>query len=216
MLRALPQATLAEQAYASILDAIVTGDLPPGRRLRDQELATQLGVSRTPVREALRRLEDEGLVESERNAFTRVAPVRPDRLADAFPVVAALQGLATRLGVPALSTRDIERMERYDAERAAALGSHDVLAAIAADDCFHGVLLKAAGNAEIERLLARVMPHIRRLDLLHFEALTHRADAAADHAGILDACRRGDAYDAAQLVEQSFLRLGEQMAAVLG
>jgi DNA-binding GntR family transcriptional regulator len=215
MLRALPQASLAEQAYATLLDAIVKGDLPPGHRLRDQELAAQLGVSRTPVREALRRLEDEGLVESRRNASTRVAPVRPDRLRDAFPVVAALQGLATRLGVPALTTKDIAQMERHDAERTAALRSGDVLAAIAADDRFHGVLLKAAGNAEIARLLARVMPHIRRLDLLHFEALTHRTDPGADHVGILDACRRGEAWEAAQLVERNFLRLGEQMAAAL-
>jgi DNA-binding GntR family transcriptional regulator len=215
VLRELEQTSLAERAYRTLLDAIVTGELEPGRRLRDQDLAAQLGVSRTPVREALRRLEDDGLVESERNAFTRVAPVRPDRIADAFPVVAALQGLATRLGVPALTSKDIARMERHDAERTAALRKGDVLEAIAADDRFHGVLLRAARNKEIERLLERVMPHIRRLDLLHFEALTHRSDADIDHAAILDACRRGDAWDAAQRVEQNFLALGEQMTAVL-
>jgi DNA-binding GntR family transcriptional regulator len=179
-------------------------------------LAEQLGVSRTPVREALRRLEDEGLVETERNAYTRVAPVRPDRIADAFPVVASLHGLATRLGVSALSKADIGRMERFDVERTQALRSGDVLAAIAADDRFHGVLLTASRNAEIERVLARVMPHIRRLDLLHFEALTHDGEAAGDHAAILDACRAGDAWEAARLVEANFLRLGEQMTALLG
>jgi DNA-binding GntR family transcriptional regulator len=213
--QAVPRTSLAEQAYAALLGAIVRGELPPGERLRDVELAEQLGVSRTPVREALRRLEDEGLVETGRHAFTRVAPVSPDRIADAFPVVAALHGLATRLGVPALSSGDLDRMERHDGERARALGRGDVLAAIAADDAFHGVLLAASRNAEIERLLARVMPHIRRLDLLHFESLTREDEAAGDHAAILDACRRGDAWEAARLVEANFLRLGEQMTALL-
>jgi DNA-binding GntR family transcriptional regulator len=215
VLQAVPRTSLAEQAYAALLDAIVGGDLPPGARLRDTELAEQLGVSRTPVREALRRLEDEGLVETGRHAFTRVAPLRPDRIADAFPVVASLHGLATRLGVPALSSSDLARMERHDGERTRALRRGDVLAAIAADDAFHGVLLAASRNAEIERLLARVMPHIRRLDLLHFDALTREEGAGGDHAAIIDACRRGDAWEAARLVEANFLRLGEQMTALV-
>jgi DNA-binding GntR family transcriptional regulator len=215
VLKAVPRTSLAEQAYAALLDAIVGGELRPGARLRDGELAAQLGVSRTPVREALRRLEDEGLVETERGSSTRVAPIRADRIADAFPVVAALHGLAARLGVPALSARGLERMERHDAERTDALRGGDVLAAIAADDRFHGVLLDASRNAEIERLLARVMPHIRRLDLLHFDALTRDVAAAGDHAEIIDACRRGDAWEAARLVEANFLRLGEQMTALL-
>jgi DNA-binding GntR family transcriptional regulator len=209
VLRQVPRTSLAEQAYAALLDAIVGGELPPGARLRDTALAEQLGVSRTPVREALRRLEDEGLVETERNSATRVAPVRADRIADAFPVVAA------RLGVPALAAADLERMERHDADRTEALRSGDVLAAIAADDAFHGVLLNASRNTEIERLLARVMPHIRRLDLLHFDALTRDVAAAGDHAEIIQACRRGDVWEAARLVEANFLRLGEQMTALL-
>jgi DNA-binding GntR family transcriptional regulator len=216
MLAKIAQASLADTAYAALLEAIVRGDLEPGTRLRDSELAVQLGCSRTPVREALRRLEDEGLVETRRNALTRVAPVRPERIADAFPVVAALHGLATRLAVPALSTDDIDRMERHDAERTGALRRKDVLGAIAADDRLHGVLLQAAHNEEVARLLARVMPHIRRLDIIHFTALTERENLDDGHAEIIDACRRGDAWQAGRLVEDSFLRLGEHMASILG
>ena len=215
MLPSLVQPTLSERAYTALLDAIVTGELAPGDRLRDQELATRFGVSRTPVREALRRLEDEGLVESVPHAYTRVAPVRPDRIADAYPVVAALQALGARLGVPHLTPDLIDEMERHDAERTAALRAKHVTAAIAADDRFHDVLLGASGNQEIKRLLERVMPHIRRLDLLHFEALTHETDPTPDHAEIIGACRRGDASTAARLVERNFLLLGQQMATVL-
>jgi DNA-binding GntR family transcriptional regulator len=213
--KALRTRSRADFVYDSLRDAIWEGRFANGERLREEEIARALGVSRTPVREALRQLQDEGLVEAGRNAYTRVAPVRPERLAEAFPVVAALHALATRLGVPALTHHDLQALEAHDAARTAALENHDVPAAIAADDRFHAVIIGAARNGEIERLLARLMPHLRRLDLLHFEELTRQDDPGRDHAGILDACRRNDPHEAARLVEQSFLRLGERISTLL-
>jgi DNA-binding GntR family transcriptional regulator len=203
---------LAAGAYEVLVQAIVTGTLAPGARIRDGELAAQLPISRMPVREALKRLESEGLVESVPNRETRVAPIRADRAAQAFPVIAALQALGTRLGVPALSTADDRRMASLDRDRARALREGDVIAAIELDDAFHGVLLAAAG--ELIRALERLMPRIRRLDVLHFTQLA-REDASRDHADILAACRRRDAHTAAELVEANYLRLGEQMVAIL-
>jgi DNA-binding GntR family transcriptional regulator len=205
---------LADGAYEVLLEAIVNGTLAPGSRIRDGELAAQLETSRMPVREALKRLETEGLVETIPNRETRVAPIRAERAAQAFPVVAALQALATRLGVPALSADDDERMESLDRERERALRKGDVIAAIELDDAFHGVVLAAARNDELARALDRLMPQIRRLDVLHFSRLA-RESAGGDHAEVLAACRRRDAHAAAELVEANFLRLGEQMAAIL-
>jgi DNA-binding GntR family transcriptional regulator len=205
---------LAAGAYEVLVQAIVTGTLAPGARIRDGELAAQLQISRMPVREALKRLESEGLVESVPNRETRVAPIRADRAAQAFPVIAALQALGTRLGVPALSTADDRRMASLDRDRARALREGDVIAAIELDDAFHGVLLAAAGNDELIRALERLMPQIRRLDVLHVTQLA-REDASRDRADILAACRRRDAHTAAELVEANYLRLGEQMAAIL-
>jgi DNA-binding GntR family transcriptional regulator len=215
VLAPLPRLSLAARAYDTLLDAIVTGALAPGERIRDAELAEQLQTSRMPVREALKRLEAEGLVETVPNRETRVAPIRAERAAQAFPVIAALHALATRLGVPALTGADDGRMRVLDRERARALERGDVVAAIERDDAFHGVLLEAAGNDELMRSLERLMPQIRRLDALHFNELTRR-DSGADHAAILDACRRRDADEAARLVEANFLRLGAQMATILG
>jgi DNA-binding GntR family transcriptional regulator len=203
---------LAAGAYEVLVQAIVTGTPAPGARIRDGELAAQLPISRMPVREALKRLESEGLVESVPNRETRVAPIRADRAAQAFPVIAALQALGTRLGVPALSTADDRRMASLDRDRARALREGDVIAAIELDDAFHGVLLAAAG--ELIRALERLMPQIRRLDVLHVTQLA-REDASRDRADILAACRRRDAHTAAELVEANYLRLGEQMAAIL-
>src|SRR3954453_2279459 len=90
---------LRDRAYAAIRDAIVDGTLTPGERLRDQELCTWLGLSRTPVREALVRLEQDGLVETAPQRFTRVAPLDRRAARDAFPVVASLHALAAELAV---------------------------------------------------------------------------------------------------------------------
>jgi DNA-binding GntR family transcriptional regulator len=215
VLAPLTRVSLAARAYETLLSAIVTGSLAPGERIRDAELAEQLQTSRMPVREALKRLEAEGLVETVPNRETRVAPIRAERAAQAFPVIAALHALGTRLGVPALSTDGDDRMRSLDRDRARALKRGDVIAAIELDDAFHAVLLEAAGNDELIRALERLMPQIRRLDALHFTELTRR-DSAADHAEILDACRRRDADAAARLVEANFLRLGAQMATILG
>ncbi len=213
-MRTLPRRSLADQAYAVLLDAIVRGELAPGARLRDQDLAAELGTSRTPVREALRRLVDEGLVETAPNAATRVAAIDVDTVAEAFPVVAALQALATRLGVPALTRADDERMAAADAARGEALAAGDVLRAIEADDAFHGVLVEAARNTELDRTLTRLMPKIRRMDVVHFGELA-RSGTRGNHPAILAACRRRAAEEAAGLVEANFLSLGEQVAALL-
>jgi DNA-binding GntR family transcriptional regulator len=210
----IPRISLADSAYEQLLDAIVTGRLAPGERIQDQRLASAMGVSRVPVREALKRLEDEGLVETFPSRGTRVAPIQAERAAQAFPVIASLQALGARLGVPALTAADDRRMQLADERRTAALRRGDVPRAIAADDAFHAVLLDASRNDELKRALKRLMPQIRRLDLLHFAELSSHA-SSNDHAEIIDACLRRDATAAAELVESNFLRLGAQIATIL-
>src|SRR5579863_2381139 len=92
----LDTASLRQRVYEALRDAIVCGDLAPDQRLRDHELAAHLGVSRTPVREALQRLEDEGLVATAPRASTRVTPLDARAAREAFPVVATLHALAAR------------------------------------------------------------------------------------------------------------------------
>ena len=214
-MKPLPRASLAESAYAALLDAIVSGELAPGARLRDAELAERLGTSRTPIREALRRLADEGLVEVAPQSATRVAPIDLDEAAHAFPVLASLQALATRLGVPGLTREGLERMRRADRERTRALRAGDIPEAIDADDAFHEVLVEASRNRVLRRSLERLMPQVRRLDLVHFRALARGEVHDDAHPAILDACARGAAGEAAELVESTFLQLGESVAELL-
>src|SRR5688500_16712426 len=157
---------LKDQAYATIRDAIVDGTLAPGERLRDQELCAWLGLSRTPVREALNRLEQDGLVETEPQRYTRVTPLDRRAAQDAFPVVAALHQLAAELAVPRLTDADRAAMRAANEAFAKALQVGDTTAALAADDAFHGVFVTASANTEIARTLERLMPRIRRLERL--------------------------------------------------
>ncbi|MBE2318104.1 GntR family transcriptional regulator [Solirubrobacter sp. CPCC 204708] len=194
---------LKDQAYAAIRDAIVAGTLTPGERLRDPELCAWLGLSRTPVREALNRLEQDGLVETAPQRFTRVTPLDRRATRDAFPVVAALHALAAELAQPRTTAADTEEMHAANERFAQALRDGDVDAALQADDDFHAVFVTASANAEIPRALDRLMPRIRRLERLRFGSLQGRA-SAREHAQILTATPQ----DVPDLVKQNWLSLG--------
>src|SRR4051794_15226902 len=102
---------LRDTAYTALCDAIVCGDLAPGEDLHDHELCAWLGISRTPVRDALARLAEEGLVELAPQRYTRVAPLRARDAQDAFPLVAAVHALAAELAVPRLERAELGLLE---------------------------------------------------------------------------------------------------------
>jgi DNA-binding GntR family transcriptional regulator len=199
---------LRDEAYVRIRDAILAGTLEPGERLRDAELTRWLGLSRTPVREALARLADDGLVESEPQRFTRVTPLDRRDARDASRVVAALHALAASLGVPLLTRAELDAMRRANRAFEAALRAGDVDAAIAADDGFHGVLVTASQNREIPPVLERLMPRLRRLERARFGSLVGRR-SVEQHARIVALAGSGDAAGAAAASSENWLTLGE-------
>jgi len=199
--------SLRDSVYGMLREAIVSGELSPGTRVLDQELATKLGVSRTPVREALQRLEDEGLVESAPGAYTRVTPIDARQARDAFPVVAALHGLAARLAHGRVNDERRAQMRAANRSLAAALRKRDARAAIRADDAFHDVLIEASGNAEIRRTLDRLMPKVRRLEFTQF-GLLRRRESVDEHEQIIAACEGDTARALQALVEHNWLSLG--------
>jgi DNA-binding GntR family transcriptional regulator len=198
---------LRDQAYARLRDAILDGTLEPGEQLKDAELAEWLGLSRTPIREAIARLEEYGLVETEPNRYTRVAPLTARDARDAFTVVAALEALAALLGVPRLTGADVETMRDANRDFADALVAVDVDEAVAADDRFHAVLVRAAANGEIVRSLERLMPKIRRLERARFGSLAGRR-SVEQHERIIALCAAGEAERTAEAVRENWLSLG--------
>lgn len=213
----LPKITresLSDQVYRILQTSIITGDLSPGERLRDQEVAARLGVSRTPVREALQRLEEEGLVETVPGSLTRVTPATTREAWDTFPVVAALHALATRLAAGRLTAGQFDAMRAANAALKASLETDDTPGAIEADDQFHAVILQAAGNSAIIQALDRLMPRIRRLEYAKFGSLEGR-NSCTQHEAIALALEHGAGQAAAHLVEENWLSLERYLTRVL-
>lgn len=197
---------LRDHAYESLRDAIVDGTLAPGERLRDTELESWLGISRTPIREALLRLERAGLVRSEPGRQTIVAPVDLASTLGSQQVAAAMHELAARLAVPRLEEDDLVALEQAHDGFAQALEQEDVPAAIRHDDAFHDVFVQRSGNPVVGEVLERVVPVLRRVERLRFTSLAGR-DSVAQHGRILDAARAGDAEGAAGASRDNWLSL---------
>ncbi|MEJ2856148.1 MULTISPECIES: GntR family transcriptional regulator [unclassified Saccharothrix] len=202
----ISRALYRDQALSAIRDAILGGDLAPGEAIKDVELAERLGLSRTPVREALARLTDEGLVESKPHSYTRVTPLRTAPVRDALAVVQAMHALAARLAVPRMGDDDLVAMRTANARFAAALDAGDVPAALAADDEFHGVAVRCADNFAVAATIDRYTPLVRRLERLRFAGAPGRHSVVM-HDEIVTACAGGDADLAARLVERNWATL---------
>jgi DNA-binding GntR family transcriptional regulator len=198
---------LRDTAYLTLCEAIVMGTLVPGETLHDTELCHWLGLSRTPVRGALARLEEEGLVETVPQRFTRVTPLTQDDARSIFPVLAALHALATELAVPRLTQRDFKRLRAENDRHVGALAACDAPASYATDEQFHKVFLEKADNPEISRVLERLSPRLRRLELLRAGPLPGRR-ALAQHEAIIARAGAGDAAGAASAVRENWLTFG--------
>ena len=172
---------LRDRAYEVLRDAIVDGTLAPGEQLREQELQEWIGVSRTPIREALMRLERAGLVRTRPGRSTTVVPLDDDRVRDAIPVVASLHVLAARLASGRLAPEQLALMRTANEDFADAVTRGDVDGALAADDRLHDVVVAAAGNQVLADSLEQHAPLVRRTERARFRAQT--AASTSPHQG---------------------------------
>lgn len=197
---------LRDSVFVRIRDAIIDGTLEPGERLVDGELSGWLGVSRTPIREALARLDAAGLVETKPGRYTIVSPIHPRTLADAQAVTAAMNELAVRTAVPLLTADDLTGMRAANDTFADALKTGDVITAVAADDDFHRIPVDRAGNEAIRTVLDQYTPVLRRVERIRFASLRGR-DSVAQHARIIAYAAAGDAEAAATETRLNWLTL---------
>ena len=142
---------LRDDVYRRLRDAIVDGTPLPGEQLKDADLAEWLGVSRTPVREALLRLEVSGLVIAKPGRSTTVSTIDPKAVRDARDVVAAMHVLAVREIAGNLSDVEVDRMKDANRRFAEALSAGEIGAAMDADEEFHRVPVTVLGN-DVDRV----------------------------------------------------------------
>ncbi|MGY1591975.1 GntR family transcriptional regulator [Geodermatophilus sp. SYSU D00708] len=182
---------LRDVALVRIRQAIVSGELAPGAVVKDAELAARLGLSVAPVRAALARLADEGLVEAKPQSHTRVTPLRVRDVHDAGVVVRAMHELAVREAVPQVTPDDVARMRAANERFAAAVATGDVDAALAADDELHAVPVERCGNAAVAATIERFTPAVRRLERARFAA-AHGRESVVLHDRLITACAESD------------------------
>lgn len=195
-----PIPTAVDHAYARIWRQLITGERRPGERLSDVDLAAQLGVSRTPVRQALHRLAQDELVrfDPRRGFWVRVFAAQD--VHELYDVRAALEALALRLAVPHLRPADLQsQLNQLYAVRAR-LDDDQVVPFLQHDFQVHNFLIHASGNGRLIRLLAALRSQVSFFQIRD-TGYPHRMEVALDgHERVLLALLDGRTEDAAQLL----------------
>jgi DNA-binding GntR family transcriptional regulator len=187
--RRLARPLARDEAYEKLKLWIIDGTLRPGEMLRDQAIAESLGISRTPVREALRRLEDEGFVETALNRWTRVAPLDLKKTIETYGVIEALEVFA--LDAAKLTNDDLKMMKQANEDMRRALRLKQPAAALHADETFHGVWLRSAHNDELCALIQQLKTQLRRVELAYWERAARTNQSVREHEAILKALQNG-------------------------
>ena len=183
---------MREEVYNTLLGWIMEGELRPGEKLLDKVLAESMGVSRTPVREALRRLEDKGLVESAANRWTRVSEVSIDEPVKIYPIIWTLEELAVSQAIEQMTGEDFTIMERANEKLRDALAAENPVQASLADIQFHEVFIKRSGNHHLVAILHDLKISYRRVEVTYFEKDARGKYSLDEHCGILQALQKGD------------------------
>ena len=198
---------MSEEAYERIRGAIVTGNLAPGERVKDTELAERMGLSRTPVREALARLADIGLVDAKPGVYTRIAVLDKEDVARTLAVLKVLDELAVRTAAPRLTGEDLDLMREVNDDFETAVARRDVPAALEADDRFHGIPVAVAENPLIGRIMDQLHPRIHRILYRKFSTLYGAQNTGGHHRELVELLASGRAEEAAHRSGEHWIEL---------
>ena len=210
---AIARLPLSEEVYRRLQHHIITLRLAPGEKVNDQALAEAFGVSRTPVREALKRLEEEGLILAKRGSRTIVTELDAEQAQQTYPIIATLHGLAARLAGPMLTNDDLTSLKAIHQQFTASIDKQDTETALALDDAFHDVFVKRSQNDQLRETIRRLTPLIRRLEYAQFDRLGRQS--INDHATILTACEERDVEQLVQATEHNWNGLGRLLVSTL-
>lgn len=198
------RASIRQEAYQTLQEWIVDGTLKPGEQMKDKELAESLGVSRTPVREAMQRLEEEGLVHTAANRWTRVASVDLGEAERIYPIIQALESLALNLAKGNLQSADLQEMEETISGLERALADNNPLAASKAERRFHEIFVDKSRNTELIKILHNLKLRRRRLMVTYFGVASTAGHSITEHRAVLDALRAGDHEQAQETLEENW------------
>jgi DNA-binding GntR family transcriptional regulator len=193
-----------QEAYIKLRDWILDGTLAPGAQLRDKELAEQLGVSRTPIREALLRLEDEGLVKTKPNRSTLVSSIDFHNAFHLYSIVWTLERLALSQAFGSITDEHIHHMIEANERFLQKMKAKDRFSALEADYDFHYVYIKLSQNQEIEKIISELKTKLKRLDLYYFDKIKNALLSYDEHKQIIEALKQKNLPHALEAVEHNW------------
>jgi DNA-binding GntR family transcriptional regulator len=193
---------LRELVLEAIREAIKNGTLQPRERLMEIQLADDLGVSRTPVREALRKLEQEGFIVMVPRKGAYVSDLSMKDVADVFEIRAALDGLAGGLAAERITEDELDLMERMLVEKGEAINQHDIDKLVEADTRFHEAMYMASRNERLSNIISNLREQIQRFRLTSLSVPGRSEDSLKEHRQILEAIQARDIQLARQLAQE--------------
>lgn len=196
--RAAAGAVKAEDAYAVLREAIDSGRYPPGRRLKEVELGRELGMSRTPIREALRRLQREGAIAITANRGAVVRAVDPDELDDIYSLRAVIEGFCASRAATRMDALAVAQLAAVNAEfeRCARDPAASVDTLMRLNDEFHAMIVAGSGNARVGHVLEKAVVVPMAVRRGFWATHVARETAAVYHREIVEAIRAADAFRA--------------------
>ncbi len=183
---------LRDVVFENLREAIVEGKLKPGQRLMEVQLAEQLGVSRTPVREAIRKLELEGLVVMLPRKGAYVADMSLKDIIDVLEIRASLEGLAASLAAERISDEDIKKLESIVDEFKDSVNESDVEYLLKKDVEFHECIFEAANNKKLHQVINSLWEQVYRFRFTYVSDYDSTVKIIEEHKMILDAIKTGD------------------------
>ena len=202
---------LREQAFASLREAIVSGSLAPGATLVIDDLAATFGLSAMPVREAVKRLVADGLVEELPRRAHRVAVLTRRTALDVLEVMEALMVRAYELGAPRLDQEGVGAMRAALDRAAAHAAAREPIEVLAAIHAMHGIVYAATGNSEFERALSAIGPRFDRVLYLWYTESIVEVGASYRH-DLIAALERGEPDQAVEIMRRAWRRLRDIVA----
>jgi Transcriptional regulators len=191
---------LRDVVFKTLRQAILLGELKPGERLMEIQLANKLGVSRTPIREAIRKLELEGLVLMIPRKGAEVAEIKEKSLRDVLEVRKALEELSAELACDRITPEMIEELRGAAGHFRKMLKGADVTEIAKADVRFHDVIYKAADNQRLMQLLSNLGEQMYRYRVEYLKDPAVHGKLLKEHEEIINCIKRGDKEEAVKIV----------------
>jgi DNA-binding GntR family transcriptional regulator len=206
----------SDNAYKKIRDAITFGQYNPGERLIEHEVCQALQVGRTPLREALRRLQTEGYVDFVPNRGVTISKLSIDDVNHIYSILALLEGYATELAGEFLTAKDIKKLVSLHKKMTQLDAEQNFREWTEKNDLFHGHIVKASGNNLLPNLVKGLRNKIYRYRFLSVTTLGQRDKYVEDHAKILTALRNNNAKQAGKIMREHVLYIAKLMVNLLG